>query len=199
MLCRDDFRSYYHCEKCGLIFVPASDHISVEEEKKRYKLHENSIDHEGYVRFLNEIAVVVGEWSSPAGLLLDYGSGPETILTRLLRKNGYDCTPYDPLYDIGNDVFSRTYDTIVLCEVIEHLRDIRIETEKIKNVLNPAASVIIRTRLHPVPEAFDSWWYKNDRTHVNFFSREAVSVLAALLGRKKVMLAAQDIFVISDR
>lgn len=169
-LCRDDFRSYYHCEKCGLIFVPASDHISVEEEKKRYKLHENSIDHEGYVRFLNEIAVVAGKWSSPTGLLLDYGSGPEIILTRLLRKKGYDCTPYDPLYDIGNDVFSRTYDTIVLCEVIEHLRDIRIETEKIKNVLNPAASIIIRTRLHPVPDEFDGWWYKNDRTHVNFFA-----------------------------
>jgi SAM-dependent methyltransferase len=195
----DDFRRYYHCEKCGLIFVPANDHVSVKEEKKRYTLHDNDIGHAGYVKFLTELVRVIGERANPSGRILDYGSGPEEVLTRLLRKNGYDCTSYDPLYDIGKEAFSKTYDTVVLCEVLEHLRGLRAEIEKIKKILNPASVIIIRTQLHPPPGDFANWWYKNDSTHVNFFSRESVDVMAAMLGRKKVVTAAEDIFIVADR
>lgn len=195
----DDRRSYYHCEKCRLIFVPANDHISVKEEIKRYTLHDNNIGHAGYVRFLTELVRVIGEQTNPSGQILDYGSGPEEVLTRLLRKNGYNCTSFDPLYDIGKEAISKTYDMVVLCEVLEHLRTVRSEIEKIKNILNPDGAVIIRTRLHPPPEDIAGWWYKNDSTHVNFFSREALDVMAAMLGRKKVVTAAGDIFIVADR
>jgi hypothetical protein len=72
---------------CGLIFVPASEHISREEEKKRYNLHDNSAYNEGYVNYLNEIVGIVCAKCSPSDRILDYGSGKNVVLTRLLQDN----------------------------------------------------------------------------------------------------------------
>jgi len=192
----DDFRSYWHCEKCGLIFVPASEHASVLEEKRRYTLHHNSSLHEGYVRFLNEIVMTACAQCRPSDRILDYGSGKNGVLTRLLQDRGYDCTAYDPLYGIGTGALTKSYDAIILCEVIEHLRDLRKEIAKIKKATGRGGNIFIRTRLYPSLEGFAGWWYKNDITHVNFFSGPSLEKLAAMIGRKKVQQYREDIFIL---
>lgn len=198
LLLSDDLRRYWHCGKCGLIFVPFDGHITVEEEKRRYELHENSPDHEGYCRFLNDVVSVVSKQTAVSGRILDYGSGRNAVLTRLLRDRGYDCTAYDPLYRIGKGALDRTYDTVVLCEVIEHLRDLKKELMNIKKAAGTAGTIMIRTQLYPSLERFEGWWYKSDITHVNFFSRKTITHCTALLGRKKVRQQGTDIFIIDQ-
>jgi hypothetical protein len=176
--------------------VPECGHVGIEEEKKRYALHENSPGHEGYCHFLNDLVSVVIKQAPVPGRILDYGSGKNAVLTRLLREKGFDCTAYDPLYRIGKEALSKTYDTVVLCEVIEHLRDLKKELASIKNTAGKSGKIFIRTQLYPSLENFAGWWYKNDITHVNFFSRQAISKFAAKLGRKNVLSCGKDIFLL---
>jgi hypothetical protein len=194
----DGVRSYHYCEKCGLLFVPESGYVSFEAEKERYDLHRNNPDHEGYVQFLNELVSVITRHCSSTCRILDYGSGKEAVLTRLLKERGYDCTAYDPLYNIGNDQKAATYGAVILCEVVEHLRDLKKEIENIKNTAGKSGKIIIRTQSYPSLEGFAGWWYKNDRTHVNFFSARTIVKLGALLGREKVMPYGPDIFVLGN-
>jgi hypothetical protein len=193
----DDIRSYRHCEKCGLIFVPVSEHVSCKAEKERYDLHRNNPGHEGYVRFLNELVSVIAEQYPLRCRILDYGSGKEAVLTRLLKERGYDSTAYDPLYGIGKHALDDTYDMVVLCEVLEHLRGLRKELANIKKAAGRTGKILIRTQSYPSLENFSGWWYKNDITHVNFFSRQAISKFASLLGRGKVRQHGTDIFIIA--
>jgi hypothetical protein len=190
-----DTRSYFLCGNCGFIFVPPCDHVSAEEERERYELHNNRPDHEGYIRFLKEPVDVVVKETPPSGTILDYGSGKEAVLTRLLQERGLDCTAYDPLYKTGTDALKKTYDSVVLCEVAEHLRDLEKGIAEIKRAAGAAGKIILRTQLYRSAEEFAGWWYRNDITHINFFSRQSINKLAALCGREKVMQAGEDIFV----
>jgi len=192
----DDFRSYFHCEKCGLIFVPARDHVCGDEEKSRYDLHDNSACHEGYVRFLNEIVTIIEAQCSPSDHLLDYGSGKNSVLSRILKERGYGCTAYDPLYGIGAGALAKSYDAIILNEVIEHVRDLRNEALLIKKAAGNTGTIIIRTRRYPSLDTFSGWWYKNDITHINFFSRQTLTHFAAMVGRENVLPCGENIFLL---
>gem|GEM_PF-3968765 len=50
----DRLRNYYQCKNCELVFVPETYHLSRQEEKARYKLHENHPDDKEYRRFLKQ-------------------------------------------------------------------------------------------------------------------------------------------------
>jgi hypothetical protein len=196
-ICSDRGRSYWRCGKCGLIFVPEREHISLGAEKERYDLHRNTPDHEGYLRFLNElVSVILTQCPSPRRIL-DYGSGKEAVLTRLLKEKGCDSTAYDPLYNIGKDALGAlgAYDAVVLCEVLEHLRDLKKELVNMKRAAGRTGIIFIRTRLYPPIGEFAGWWYKNDITHINFLSGQTLTTTAAMLGKNEVLSCGQDIFL----
>ena len=182
----DSVREYYHCAVCDLIFVPASQCVSIEEERSRYDLHDNNGDHAGYRSFLREVAAVVEQVTIRGGRILDFGCGKNAVLASMLREQGYSCTAYDPLYGIGMEFNLFTYDTIVLCEVIEHVRNLKEELRIISELLNPSGTLVIRTGIHPRPESFGSWWYKNDRTHVNFIGMPTIAWIARTFGYARV-------------
>jgi len=118
------------------------------------------------------------------------------VLTILLTENGFDCTAYDPLFNINIDNDGSPYDIIILCEVIEHLRNIEAEMKKIKNLLKKDGILIIRTRLYPSVEKIENWWYAQDRTHINFFTIRTIDEIARIINRQNVLPKAEDIFVI---
>jgi hypothetical protein len=179
---RDAAREYRHCTVCDLIFVPVSQFVPADEERARYELHDNTGGHAGYRSFLGEVADIIGQVTAQSGRILDFGSGRHAVLTSLLRERGYSCTAYDPLYGIGMDSTEFTYDTVVLCEVIEHLRDLKEDLRIITGQVNPSGTLVIRTGIHPRSESFGSWWYKNDRTHINYLGIPTVEWIAKTFG-----------------
>jgi hypothetical protein len=191
---REAGRRFFLCEQCGLIFVPAADHISADDERRRYSLHDNSAGHDGYVRFLGELARVITDRYTPDDALLDFGCGGEAVLTGMLNEQGFRCTAYDPLYGIGPDALDHSYDLVILCEVIEHVRDLPAEIGHLQQAVKPGGAVIVRTRLYPSAEGFAGWWYKNDSTHVNFFNDAAMAFLAGKL-KRGVTAIMPDIFL----
>jgi 2-polyprenyl-3-methyl-5-hydroxy-6-metoxy-1,4-benzoquinol methylase len=188
-------RRFVHCPACGLVFVPAKHWLTVHEERARYAHHHNTPANVGYVTFLGQVADVVGGLAIPGASVLDFGSGENAVLCDLLRQRGYACTGYDPLYAAGAAALQARYDVIVVCEVIEHLRDLRGELATLTRCLAPSGAIVVRTQRYPSIAEFATWWYARDATHINFFQTESLAFAARLCGLTSHATDAPDIAV----
>jgi SAM-dependent methyltransferase len=162
------------------VFVPETQWLSIAAEHARYAHHDNSPSNQGYLRFLGEVAVVVCGLVGSDARILDFGSGEQAVLSGLLQARGLPCTAYDPLYGLGNGALDDQYDVIVLCEVIEHLRDLRAELLRLAGCLRPGGHLVVRTQCYPSLAELSSWWYARDPTHINFFCPNTLQLAARL-------------------
>lgn len=176
---RESHRSdYYRCEECALIFAPARHRPSPDEEFERYEQHNNDPEDEGYRKFLERLFKPMNERIPSKSYGLDFGSGPGPTLHRMFEEQGHDMNIYDPFYADDPSVFGETYDFITATEVVEHLHNPKEELNRLWHSLRPGGYLGIMTRLAKNKEAFSSWHYIRDVTHVTFFSRETFRWLA---------------------
>jgi len=175
---RDKQRHYLRCRACGLVFVPARYCLPPDAEKKRYDLHQNSPHDPGYRRFLNRLFIPLQQRLSPGSAGLDFGSGPSPTLSLMFEEAGYSMTLFDRYYDRVPAALEKQYDFITATEVVEHLRDPQKELERLWRCLKPGGTLGIMTQFAAGPDAFPQWHYKNDLTHVSFFSGETFTWLA---------------------
>lgn len=175
---RDRRRDYYRCQVCRLVFVPPRQFLSAEEEKKRYDLHRNSPDDPGYRRFLSRMFIPLQQWLAPGSHGLDFGSGPEPTLSRMFEEAGHTMTLFDHFYEHAPAALEQQYDFITATEVVEHLHDPRKELDRLWACLKEGGWLGIMTGHIVEDEAFSQWHYKNDPTHVCFFSRQTSAWLA---------------------
>ena len=85
---------------------------------------------------------------------------------------------YDPIYAPQESVLKNRYDFIACSEVVEHFRMPGREFGNLWQLLEPGGWLGIMTKLVLDQQAFSRWHYKNDPTHISFFSRETFSCLA---------------------
>jgi SAM-dependent methyltransferase len=177
------------------VFAPQAFWSSVDDERARYSHHDNTLANAGYVQFLSEVADVVCGLAGPGARGLDFGSGQNAVLTALLRERGLGCVAYDPLYGIGPAALREQYDVVVLCEVIEHLRELRPALATIGACLRPGGRMVVRTQCYPSVAEVPSWWYARDPTHLNFFAERTLALAAGLAGLRCRRASGTDIFV----
>ncbi|MEZ5569596.1 MAG: class I SAM-dependent methyltransferase [Halioglobus sp.] len=166
----DRRRRYLQCLNCKLVFVPAAYHLSADEERAVYDLHENGEDDPGYRRFLSRFAQPLLARLPPAAQGLDFGCGPGPALARMLREAGCRVALYDPFYAPDARVLSRQYDFVAATEVVEHLYRPGHELARLWSLLKPGGWLACMTKLVRNRKAFERWHYRNDPTHVCFFS-----------------------------
>jgi|GEM_PF-329925 hypothetical protein len=181
---RDKVRPYLKCGACGLVFVPERFHVTPREEKTRYAKHTNSPDDEKYVSYLSKIAVDVLSLPVPSPRIVDFGSGPAHVLSDILSKGGATCVPHDPLYGLDASMSPGTFDIAVLCESIEHLRNLPKEIALISNLVKPEGFVYVHTQLYDGVVDIRSWWYLLDVTHVNFFCVRTMEKAGEMMGKR---------------
>ncbi len=191
---RDELRLYLRCSRCGLVFVPADFHVSREEERARYDLHENSISDEGYTAFLGRVIKPLKERFPPASSVLDFGSGPNPVLARLLRHEGFEVDIYDSFFAANTAVFDQTFDVITLTEVLEHLSGPGEEIARLDGALRPGGSIAVMMRLLDESDDFSNWHYKNDPTHISFFSWDTCVWTAGNFGLKAERIEYDIVF-----
>ncbi|MCX9073921.1 MAG: class I SAM-dependent methyltransferase [Candidatus Methanoperedens sp.] len=173
-------RKYLKCGNCDLIFVPENLHLSVENEAARYRLHENSLSNEGYAGMFLEKISLIGAHCGGVHSVLDYGCGPEPVLALLMKKEGFDCDFYDPIFF---PLFpERSFDLVISTEVFEHFRDVRTEIENIRSILAPSGFLAVMTSFHDTIQDFGKWWYRTDPTHICFFSWRTFEWIAYKFG-----------------
>ncbi len=174
----DKRRDYMRCQVCSLVFVPPWQFVSAEEEKSRYDLHQNSPEDHGYRSFLNRIFIPMQKPLAPESCGLDFGSGPHPTLSVMFEEAGHSMTTFDCFYDNVPSAFERQYDFITATEVVEHLHNPKEELENLWACLKQGGRLGIMTKLVPDLDVFSCWHYKNDATHVCFFSQATFQWLA---------------------
>ena len=174
----EDKRGEYRlCTECSLVFVLPQSYLNAEDEKKRYDLHTNSSDDLGYRQYLAKVMDPVLERIPENAFGLDFGSGPGPTLSKMFEENGCRMNVYDHFYAKDEAVLTESYDFVTSTEVIEHLYDPKSILDSLVNMLKPRGLLALLTQVYPSKDDFASWYYKNDPTHVCFFSIETMRYL----------------------
>jgi SAM-dependent methyltransferase len=175
---QDKFRNYLRCQTCFLVFVPAHQHLDLLAEKNIYDLHQNNTDDPGYCDFLSRLAIPLLEKLPYPAHGLDFGCGPGPLLAELFKAAGHQVDLYDPIYDNQTDCLKQQYDFITCSEVVEHFRHPGLEFAHLFKLLNPLGYLGLMTKMVIDATAFKHWHYKNDLTHISFFSKSSFEHLA---------------------
>jgi len=174
----DAKRIYLRCSHCMLVFVPKSYWLSSKDEKATYDLHENNAIDQGYRQFLSRLSTPLLARLGPNKKGLDFGCGPGPALSVILEEQGQRVDLYDPFYFNDSSVFNKKYDFICATEVVEHLHYPGKEFEALFDMLQPGGWLAVMTKLVIDENAFSTWHYIRDCTHVCFYSQSTFEYLA---------------------
>lgn len=177
-------RRYYLCENCHLIFVDRRDHVPRSVAEAHYRTHENGIEHKGYVTFLERAINPLLPHLSHGMRGLDFGSGPGPTLSVLIRRLGFACDDYDPLF--APRLFERRYDFIFATECFEHFERPVCELEILSDLLIDGGFLVVMTERWTDLSQFQNWYYARDPTHVSFFSDSTFDYVCRRFGFRAI-------------
>lgn len=176
---KDKRRQYFRCSVCSLVFADPLCQLSPSQEKAVYELHENDEKDQGYRRFLNRLMQPLLErFEANVYQGLDFGCGPTPVLANMIKEQGHQMSIYDPYFAPDFNTLKRKYDFITCTEVVEHFYYPKKHWCLLLSLLKANGWLAIMTKLVIDASAFERWHYKNDPTHVSFFSRETFIFLA---------------------
>lgn len=176
---KDQRRDYWQCSVCQLVFVPKEQHLSDVLEKAEYDLHQNMPEDPGYRKFLSRLFIPMQDKQPPPALGLDFGCGPGPVLAQMFQEAGYTMQVFDKFYADEPDVLTGQYDFITCTEVVEHLSQPAETLDSLFAILKPGGWLGVMTKLVIDQTAFSRWHYKNDLTHICFYSRSTFQWLAS--------------------
>ncbi len=197
---RDRTRDYLICGICKFVFVPTDQHLSPNNEKAYYDLHDNQPDDAGYRRFLERLFTPLNQRLAPGARGFDFGCGPGPTLSRMFEAAGHSVALYDPYYAADETVLTGPYDFITLSEVAEHLAEPGKVLGGLWRSLAPGGWLGIMTKRVRDREAFKTWHYITDPTHIGYFSEATFRWLAdqwsAAGPRANLVIAGAEVVLI---
>ena len=202
-LCQSDKTSHFHkeesrqfliCLNCEYVFVPKIYQLSEDEEKLRYDTHNNDPKDIRYRQFLSQLSEPLLKKISDNSFGLDFGSGPGPTLSLMLEDYGHKVALFDKFYANDKSVFNRKYDFISATEVIEHLSNPLTEISRLIKCLNDGGYLAVMTQILTSKINFSNWYYKNDPSHIGFFSKKTLSYLASNFDLEVEFISERVIF-----
>jgi 2-polyprenyl-3-methyl-5-hydroxy-6-metoxy-1,4-benzoquinol methylase len=148
-------------------------------EKKRYLLHQNHLQDQGYRAFAAPILDRVRTGFDHSASGLDFGCGHNPVISEILRNENFKVDDYDPLFYPDRIFEDRTYDFIVCCEVIEHFHHPDREFVLLSSLLKESGSLICMTDIYSDETDFSTWYYKNDPTHVFIYRHQTFEYICS--------------------
>ncbi len=191
-------RTFWRCARCALVFVPPEAWPDAAAEKARYDQHRNDPNDAGYRRFLERIAGPIAARVAPGAEGLDFGCGPGPALAAMLEARGLRVALYDPFYAPDPSALARTYDFVTATEVLEHLHRPAETLDRLFALVRPDGWLGVMTQPVQPPEAFASWRYARDATHVCFYSRTTFEHIGQRW-RAEAEFAADDVVLFRRR
>ncbi|AVR45911.1 methyltransferase [Christiangramia fulva] len=167
-------REFLQCTNCKAILLHFKNYLSPETEKARYKLHENDVEDEGYIRFVQPLVERIIQDFPNTSRGLDFGCGTGPVATTELKKQGFEISLYDPYFMPDPQVLKSKYDFIFCSEVMEHFHKPASEFALLKSLLKDQGKIYCKTSLWNENIDFETWYYKNDPTHVIFYHSESL-------------------------
>ncbi len=190
----------YLCSHCGVIFKDPKTYEDFETQKRRYGLHENHAEDEGYQRYFQQFLDFVLPQSEKPSVALDFGSGRSTLLADMLAGQGAESRVYDPIYHPDSTYQDQRYDLITSVEVFEHLHDPMAVFAELVSLLSPGGTLAIRTEFsYGKREAYLQWYYRRDPTHIVFFSPKTFQVMCERAGVRYVGDNGKNMVLLSKK
>lgn len=195
-------KPYWQCPDCGGIYLDRAARPDPEAEKIRYEAHNNSALDPAFRAYLARFIDPVLETAGAVRTVFDYGSGPEPVLSTMLSERGYDVRLYDPYFAPDTVRFPAGADLVVCHEVAEHFFEPRVDFALMADCVAPGGFLAVGTKLLPdggdcarVRERFSAWWYREDSTHVSFYTERALDLCARSAALESVGRAGNDCLV----
>lgn len=177
-----EHRRYFQCKICSLVFMDPAQRLEPAQEKAVYDLHRNSPEDLAYRNFLSRLYKPMIAELSTGARGLDFGCGPGPTLSVMFEEAGFPMQLYDAYYYNDKSVLECEYNFITATEVVEHLYKPGEVLRQLWGQLAVGGVLGIMTKLVTDQSAFANWHYKNDMSHVVFFSRDTFAWIALTLG-----------------
>jgi hypothetical protein len=184
-------RQYYKCTVCEGVHLSKEFQLSTTQEKQRYLEHDNDVNDVGYQNFVLPIVNTILKDFKPEDNGLDFGCGTGPVIAKLLKDKKYNITLYDPYFKNFNKALEHTYNYVFCCEVIEHFNTPKNEFKILRDLLKGNAKLYCKTGLLKESTDFENWWYKNDKTHVFFYTPNTLKWIATHYNFKSVDISAK--------
>lgn len=181
-------REFVECKICRGIQLLPEFFISASAEEERYLTHNNDVEDIRYQNFVSPITSAVSADFTTKHTGLDYGCGTGPVATAELEKKGYTVKLYDPFFYPDTRVLKNSYDFIICCEVMEHFYEPKKEFTRLFHLLNPKGKLYCKTSLYSEEIDFKNWYYKNDPTHVFFYTEKTLKWIKENLDFEKVAI-----------
>lgn len=190
-------KKYFFCTNCKGVFLDKNNFINEEQQKNRYLLHKNTLENSGYKSFLlNFLNPILSYITENKGIpndfsIFDFGSGPNPCMLQLIKEkinNGIlpKCTKYYCYDKFFTPEKKLIHCDLCLClEVVEHFEDVKEGFKELYKCVKKNGFLAIGTSLIPpnfTEEDFKKWWYKEDLTHVSFYSLESLQTITSNIG-----------------
>jgi hypothetical protein len=173
-------KTFLRCADCGFSFLHPDFLPSEETAYNRYKLHKNDEDNKGYHHFLSKIIERALFYAGKPETVIDWGSGPNPLASKILREKGFSVFSWDPNFSDSETPQKSCYDLGICIEVAEHFFNPQKDFSAFFETLKPGAFAIVHTHLAPKnDEDFLRWWYTEDITHVSFYSKHSLEIIGA--------------------
>ncbi len=194
---KDKKREYFNCKLCNSVTVNPIYFITADEQKVRYKLHKNTLEDKGYKLFLEKFAKTALDFYkaerdfSLLQNILDYGSGPEPALLKLLEEykkkqlvpETVQIKGWDPYFNTEHTIKEQEADLVLCLEVAEHFEKPLEGFQGLSNACKNGGIVAVQTMItKDTQDEFSKWWYKEDSTHVTFYSIAGLKKCASKVG-----------------
>lgn len=167
-------REYVQCINCKAILLSPESYLSPQEEKSRYRFHNNDVNDPGYLSFVSPVIDKIRSDMPTDSTGLDFGCGTGPVIASELEKSGYNIRLYDPYFQPNRTFLDKQYDFIICCEVMEHFQKPLEEFRLLRSLLKPEGKLYCKTAVWNEAINFNSWYYKDDPTHVIFYNRESL-------------------------
>ena len=185
------------CNNCGFIYKDKEFHPTWEDESNEYLRHENSIENEGYVNLFKHIIKGYIEGLDIKRKVLEFGSGPNPVFKEILVDSGYDVLDYDPFYNPNEEYKKHKYQLITSHEVVEHFVNPIKEFTELVSLLEDDGYIVLSTYFRDMDEeAFLTWWYRRDITHLSFYNVNVFEELCKILPLKIVKHDSKKIIIL---
>jgi 2-polyprenyl-3-methyl-5-hydroxy-6-metoxy-1,4-benzoquinol methylase len=194
----DQRRDYYQCGVCDLVFVSSANHLTEADERAEYDKHQNMVGDPGYLQFFSRVSQPLLKRLKPGARGLDFGCGPGPALAQVLQQAGYPVALYDKFYYPQPDVLRQQYDFITATEVVEHLSEPGKELTRLVKMLKSGGVLVLMTKRVLSLDAFKQWHYKNDLTHIGFYSEKSFNWIAHRWGLTLDVVGDDVVFLTSQ-
>ena len=164
-------KTHYKCECCSGVFKAKEFHLIGDDEKNIYEKHKNDSSDIRYQNFLSPITNSVLNDKAKDSIGLDFGCGKDSAIIKVLKDNAYEIHGYDLFYLDDKRLLEKKYDYITSSEVIEHFQEPNKEFNLLKSLVKDDGSLYLMTDIYDENIDFDTWYYKNDPTHIFMYQR----------------------------